>query len=78
MTRCSHATLTITEFGGWITEHSREDGEWTHNNEPGHYNSKLLVECHDCGHKAYYWRGAKRKPRWLSKAIGELGVGYGP
>ena len=72
--RCPHVNLNIMEFGGWTTEHSRDDRGWTHNNEPGCYTQKLLVECMDCGHKAYYWRGSKRLPKWLRNALYELNI----
>lgn len=72
--RCRHMRLTITEYGGWITEHSREDDEWFHNNAPGCYNNRLDVECHDCGLRRRYWRRSKTLPRWLRVALDELGI----
>ena len=60
---CKHANITITEFIGGITEHTREDGQWYHNNEPGGYIQKLHVECSDCGLRRYYWKGSKSLPK---------------
>jgi len=72
--RCKHERLFITEYGGWVTEHSREDGEWSNNSIPGHYNTRLDVYCRDCGLNRTYWRNSKRLPAWLVTALDQLGI----
>jgi len=72
--RCPHKRVLITEYGGWITEHERENGTWGHCNIPGNYNSRLDVKCHDCGMERTYWRHSKRLPNWLRTALAELGI----
>jgi hypothetical protein len=74
LVRCSHKRITITEYITCTSEHIREDdGTWWHNNEPGDYNCRLDVICKDCGLERTYWRYNKRNPKWLRKAMEELG-----
>jgi hypothetical protein len=75
-TRCPHTNISITEFIEGTSEHSRMEGEWSHYNEPGNYNTKLQVYCYDCGHTQIYWRYSKYLPKWLQTALDELGIPY--
>jgi hypothetical protein len=73
-TRCQHQNLRILEYVTCTSEHFREaDGSWWHNNEPGDITNRLDVKCKDCGMNATYWRGSKNNPKWLLKAMAELG-----
>jgi len=63
MTQCKHETLNIIETGDWITEHTLEDGEWSHNNDPGGYFAMIEVRCYVCGLSRRYSRN--RLPKWL-------------
>lgn len=63
MDKCLHTFMTITEFGEMHTQHTLEDGEWWHNNEPGCYGPTIRVECYQCGLSRLYSTG--RMPHWL-------------
>jgi len=67
--KCAHKNVTITETIAGYTSHTYERGVWSHNNEPGSYNQRLQVECHDCDLQRTYWRGSKNIPKWLKKRI---------
>lgn len=74
MSRCRHGEITVTEFGDWATYHTKTADGWIHEHEPGSYSRKILVECASCAYSRYHWRGEKRMPAWIKKALEELGV----
>jgi hypothetical protein len=71
--KCKHPTLTIVEEIKCFGQHTRDNGEWSHNNVDGSYNSKLDVSCRDCGMHRMFWRGSKNLPKYLKEAMRELG-----
>jgi hypothetical protein len=67
---CKHDQITITEQGSMFSSHTRQDGEWSHDNSVGDYNNKILVECHDCWTEFKYFRS--QLPVWVEKAMNEF------
>jgi len=59
--------MRISEEGKTVTEHTLEDGMWSHNDEFDGLTGIIFIECFNCGFKKTYSKN--RIPKWVKSKL---------